>query len=462
MMMICDSNRRIAIIGGGISGLSCAKRLVDLGNNNVVVFDTGKNSVGGRCSSRNTNGIVFDHSSQYMTIDTNSDFKRELKQYIDQNLIKQWNGKIVKLNSNNEIEPMIDKDNTHRYVGSNGMMGVSQALSTGLTIRRPVWVSKLHKQQNNKWKLMQFNEDLGEFDVVVIAHNGKCADRLISTTPNSLIHSRLKVLFGPVLPKPDRMTKMQLCSLFVGTFAVKKGVIVGMPGDAIIVNNSLPLSWICCTSKKIGQQHNEYESYTVISTREFAAANKVPQESIPKDKEIEVKNVLLRAFESALGLESQSIVPILYNIQLWGAGVPLNVYSSPFVMDSRSNIAICGDWMASSEHTTGPNIETAFMSGFKLANELIKTELTDVGLGATDCYQALQTHPIGDIVPSTTISNTIIRGPPLNSIVNSQTSNNNTNSNNNNRNRNNNNNRNRNNDNNRNRNKNSDIKSKVP
>ena len=446
-MMKCDCNRRIAIIGGGISGLSCAKRLIDLGNNNVVVFDTGKNSVGGRCSSRIINGIVFDHSSQYMTINDDSDFKKELQQYIDKSLIKEWNGKIIKLNSNNEIEEMMDKDNTHRYVGSNGMMTIPQALSSGLTVRRPVWVSKLLKQQNNKWKLMQFNEDLGEFDVVVIAHNGKCADRLISTTPNSLIHDRLKVSFGPALPKPERMTKMQLCSLFVGTFAVKKGVVIGMPGDAIIVNNTLPISWICCTSRKIGQQHEEYESYTVISTREFAAANKVPQESIPEDKEIEVKNVLLRSFESALGLESQSILPILYKIQLWGAAVPLNVYSTPFVLDGNNSIAICGDWMASSEYTSGPNIETAFMSGFKLANELVKAELTDIGLGATDCYQALQTHPIGDIVPSTTSGSTTIRGPPLNSIVNS---NNNHNNNNNNRSNNRSNNRNRN----RNRNKN--------
>ena len=34
----------------------------------------------------------------------------------------------------------------------------------------------------DKWKLYQYNEFLGYFDAVVIAHNGKCADRLLSTT----------------------------------------------------------------------------------------------------------------------------------------------------------------------------------------------------------------------------------------------------------------------------------------
>ena len=32
-----------------------------------------------------------------------------------------------------------------------------------------------------KWKLYQYNDFLGFFDVVVIAHNGKCADKLLST-----------------------------------------------------------------------------------------------------------------------------------------------------------------------------------------------------------------------------------------------------------------------------------------
>jgi hypothetical protein len=36
-------------------------------------------------------------------------------------------------------------------------------------------------QNPEKWKLYHYNEFLGYFDVVVIAHNGKCADKLMST-----------------------------------------------------------------------------------------------------------------------------------------------------------------------------------------------------------------------------------------------------------------------------------------
>ena len=268
---------------------------------------------------------------------------------------------------------------------------------------------------------------IGEFDIVIIAHNGKCADRLISSASNvSLIAERLKVSFGPALPRPEQMRKMQLSSLFVGTFAVRKGIIPNF-GDALIIDNKLsPLSWICCTSRKIGQDYELYESYTVISTREFASKNKVPQENIAIEKDLEVKSELLKGFESAIGLEPNSIEPINFLIQLWGAAIPLNKYTSAFVYDSSNNIGICGDWMASSEYTNGPNIETAFMSGFKLANSLINTELKDNGLSDIDCYQALYNHPLGDIIPSmNNINSNIIKGPSLNSLISVSSNNNN-------------------------------------
>jgi len=290
------------------------------------------------------------------------------------------------------MEVVKDNPNTKRYVGSNGMMIIPDVLSKGLNIRRPCWVSNLCNLKG-KWKLMSYKEDLGEFDIVIIAHNGKCADRLISTSNSTncslqKIHERLKVSFGPTLPRHDVMRKMQLSSLFVGNFLFKKGIIPNF-GDALIIDNKFsknPLSWICCTSRKIGQNHELYESYTVISTREYASNNKVPQENIPIAKELEVKSVLLRGFESALGLQLNSIKnPINYLIQLWGAGIPLNKYTSAYVYDSKSNIGICGEWMNSSEYTDGPNIETAFMSGFKLANSLVNIEIKENGLSDSEC-----------------------------------------------------------------------------
>jgi hypothetical protein len=95
------------------------------------------------------------------------------------------------------------------------MGSFSHALAEGLSIEQPVWVSKMERCEvtQNKWKLFEYDKFLGFFDAVVIAHNGKCADRLLSTADVPRIHNLLRVNFGPKLPAPQQMRKMQLCSL---------------------------------------------------------------------------------------------------------------------------------------------------------------------------------------------------------------------------------------------------------
>lgn len=59
---------RIAIVGGGMSGVACATRLSSLGHH-PVVFDTGKRGVGGRMATRQfeEDDISFDHACQFFT-----------------------------------------------------------------------------------------------------------------------------------------------------------------------------------------------------------------------------------------------------------------------------------------------------------------------------------------------------------------------------------------------------------
>lgn len=45
-------------------------------------------------------------------------------------------------------------------------------------VRRPVWVSKVNADVSaGGWKLTGANANQGHFDAIVIAHNGKCANR---------------------------------------------------------------------------------------------------------------------------------------------------------------------------------------------------------------------------------------------------------------------------------------------
>ena len=56
--------KQIGIVGAGVAGLTCARRLQALGHD-VVLFDKGR-FVGGRVATREHEGMVFDHGAQYV------------------------------------------------------------------------------------------------------------------------------------------------------------------------------------------------------------------------------------------------------------------------------------------------------------------------------------------------------------------------------------------------------------
>jgi predicted NAD/FAD-dependent oxidoreductase len=75
--------KKIAIIGGGVSGLACAQRLAaesESSIDSIVVFDTGNRTCGGRISSRmdKQSGYEFDHAAQYFSVKDN---KTEFAEY---------------------------------------------------------------------------------------------------------------------------------------------------------------------------------------------------------------------------------------------------------------------------------------------------------------------------------------------------------------------------------------------
>lgn len=80
-------------------------------------------------------------------------------------------------------------------------------------------------------------------------------------------------------------------------------------------------------------------------------AAQVPQEFVPKAKDKEVKDLMMKAFEQAVGHELPE--PVFMKAQLWGAAVPMNILEAPegCVLDASACVGICGDWLVA------PNVE---------------------------------------------------------------------------------------------------------
>ena len=137
----------------------------------------------------------------------------------------------------------------------------------------------------------------GFFDYLVIAHNGKCADRLMANSGADDIHQLLRVRFSDRLNPRD--ARMHLTSLWVLMVGFKSSLGLVFEG-AHVSDSSEPISWICNNSRKLSQA-GPVECWTVVSNAAFGSAHKVPQENIPPGKKKEVIQALLASLSRVTG-----------------------------------------------------------------------------------------------------------------------------------------------------------------
>ena len=88
--------KRVAIIGAGMAGLTCAHELAKSGFD-VHVFEKSK-GVGGRMSHRYYEEWEADHGAQYFTVKDQL-FAARLTEWMNAGVVAEWGGKIVEFDS---------------------------------------------------------------------------------------------------------------------------------------------------------------------------------------------------------------------------------------------------------------------------------------------------------------------------------------------------------------------------
>ncbi|KAI4303006.1 hypothetical protein MLD38_038688 [Melastoma candidum] len=347
----------VGIIGGGMSGLICAQELEKRGVRSTV-FDTGMHGLGGRMATRmiEPERLVFDHAAQFFTV-SDDRFAAMVKGWLDEGLVQDWSGAIGELRAGGHFLPI--PSTPHRYIGVGGMRLLADSLlskNSLVDVVRPCWVSKL-EPFNGMWHLSENGKHCGQFDAIVIAHNGKCANRLLASSGLPLIARQMK--------------RLQLSSIWALLaafedplpFLERDGF---LPFEGAFVKGVDSISWMGNNSKKLlNSQGNFPHCWTFISTSEFGKRNKVPQENIPNATAEKVKAAMLEGVEIALGIPNGSLPkPFFSRVQLWGAALPINSPRIPCIFDPRGRAGICGDWLL------GSNLESAALSGMSLANHI--------------------------------------------------------------------------------------------
>ncbi len=319
------------MIGAGISGLICARRLRDVGMD-VRVFEKSR-GVGGRMATRRTeDGLRFDHGAQYFTVRDRL-FERYVQQWASEGIVAPWNGRIVDLTCG-RADPK-DKE-TLRFVGVPGMNAICKDLASGLDIRFQTQVAPPARERG-MWHLQSVQEEsLGQFDCLVT-----CAPA---------IQSSELLVAAPELQRQAGAIAISACWAAMIAFTQP----LRLSFDGAFVHAS-PLSWIARNDSK-PRRGDGIECWVLHAAPDWS------DEHLEQTAE-DVLPQMLDAVWEAIGVAPRS--PSYATAHRWRYAIPQEPLPDRCLFDSRLLVGACGDWC------NGPRVEGAFLSGMALADRII-------------------------------------------------------------------------------------------
>jgi renalase len=174
---------RIAIIGAGIAGLACARRLHSAGIA-VELFDKARRA-GGRMASRTltltTGTTLLDHGAQYFTARA-SDFLALCSAAQTAGVIAPWSGEL-----RDERSPApAAHDGDKRYRGTPDMNALPRWLAGGLTLQCQATVQGLQRHPSG-WSL-EFSDRpaLVGYSAVIVALPAEQTAALLASVASAL------------------------------------------------------------------------------------------------------------------------------------------------------------------------------------------------------------------------------------------------------------------------------------
>lgn len=322
---------RVAVIGAGVSGLSCARRLRKH-RIRVHVFEKSRGP-GGRSSTRRTDPFQFDHGAQYFTV-RDPLFGRAVADWTASGAAAVWKGRICVLQAG-EVREM--NDDVVRYVGVPGMSALTRRLAGDLRIGTGVRVTRIEARTSG-YRLWAADEELGDFDAVVLSAPAPQAADLLAVRPE------LQARVAGVEMRP--------------TWAVLLGygTPLDLPFDGAFVHDS-PLSWVARNRSKPGREGGE--AWVLHGGHEWSAEH---LELAPGD--------VLGRLEDAWGQAVGNTLPepVFRTAHRWRYAAPVEplAVDEPCLLSTAGRLGVCGDWCG------GSRLEGAYLSGRALADELLE------------------------------------------------------------------------------------------
>ena len=330
----------VAIIGAGLSGLTCALQLQAQGNT-VVVYEKSR-AVSGRMSTRQNELGGFDHGAQYFTV-TSPAFRKAVSQWTRDGLTAAWTPRLAVIDNGKVGAASAAARRKQRWVSQPGMRSLGVHLAQQLDVRTAQQVRSIERM-GKQWVLYVQSETVaidataGPFDAVVIAVPADQAKALLAPLPK--------------LARQAASTALAPCWTLMLAFSES----LGLSYDAAWVNGSR-LGWLAQDASKPERRPGEHW---------IAQASAAWSTEHLEDDPERAKEKLLKAFHEATDTHVQ---PVFAAVHRWRYSQALQPLEGDCLWDPAARVGACGDWFAAGLAGMG-RIENAYLSGAALATKM--------------------------------------------------------------------------------------------
>ena len=321
--------KKVAVIGTGIAGLSCASVLQSF-DISVDIFEKSRGP-SGRMSTRRTPEWSVDHGAQYFTA-RDPRFRQEVKQWVKNGVAAIWNPRLRVYEAGLWSECHSQET---RYVGTPNMNSPGKFLAEDLSIQYEKTISQLERR-GSQWSL-QCNE-IGKisalYDFVVLAIPAPQASDLLKS-----LNTRASDITDSA--------QMKACWTMMGYFPNQATTNF----DAAFINQEI-ISWICQNGSKSLRRGRPM--WTIHGNPSWS------QENVELSKEA-AQSQMMECLAS-IGFDCQDAEITMHRWRYASGALehPINFHLLPDI-----NLGLCGDWLH------GGRVEGGYLSGLQLAEAII-------------------------------------------------------------------------------------------
>ena len=316
---------KIAILGGGISGTTCAHRL-SLHGHSVVLVEKGR-GVGGRMSTRRMGGARIDHGAQFLTV---------RDERMDEFLLK-WKQSGTVRSWYDRIPGREDLGLGTRYRGTFGMNSPVKSLAEGLVVEKQFFVERIERK--DRWLVY---ERAGLQRIL-------SADHLVVTFPVPQVLELLErsgFSLDPQTMKKLRAVRYTRCLALLGL----------LDGSSVLENPGTlthPVPEVDWISDNMTKGISEKPACTIHASSFYSEKfwDAPDEERIPLMIEVAEENLKARIIQ--------------WSSHRWGFAKPLVTFGESHFHSLEDGVSLAGDGFG------GERIENAFLSGWKVAESIL-------------------------------------------------------------------------------------------